>query len=402
MKHSRLRILFVAPYVPSTVRARPYTFIRKLAELGNEVTLVCLVQPEKEAAYLPEIAPYCCAVHPIYLRPSESYRRMLASLPTRTPLSVAYCQSTAFNDVVGKLAGQGHFDLIHTEFARAVPTTAHLNSCKKVFDAVDSLSLAYRRSITAPNVPLLQRGISTWEWLKMHAFEGWAVQKYDRVIASSPVDQGALERKIARVDVIPNGINLGQFTYYDGERDPETLVFVGKMSYYVNVASVLWFYRSVFPRIRKVRPKVKLKIVGRDPKPEIRALAADASVEVTGTLPDVRPYLTQATVAICPMVSGSGTQFKLLEAMAMGTPAVSTTNSYWGLWAKSGQDLLVADGAEAFSTAVLELLDNPGLRGRIAKQGRLYIEKHHHWDQIGCLLSDVYTELMTGTVGGVP
>lgn len=397
---SALKILFVTPYVPSSVRVRPYAFIRELAKRGHRVTLVCLVQPAWEAQYLSEVQPFCEVIYPIFLSRFESYVRTLTSLPTQTPLSVAFCRSEPLDLLLEHLNRQENFDLIHTEFMRAAPSTLHLNGRPKVYDAVDSLTLAYWRSLSAAHVHLVQRLVALVEWLKMRRYEPSILPHYDRLLVSSPADKEAMlaaPRRTAanhNVTVIPNGVDMEQFSYQDGPREPETIVFVGKMSYYVNVASVLWFYRQVLPLIRRQRPNVKLQIVGRNPSSKILALKDDPNVEVTGTVPDVRPYLTRAAVAICPMVTGAGIQNKMLEAMAVGAPCVSTSLACQALQIVPGQEVMVADSAENFAEATLELLGSPGLRGQVAEKGRRYVEKYHAWDQIGDCLNQVYDSLV--------
>jgi glycosyltransferase involved in cell wall biosynthesis len=297
---------------------------------------------------------------------------------------------------VQELGGSGRFDLIHTEFVRAVPYTAALNGCPKVYDTVDSLVLTYRRTISAPYVSLYRRLVVMLELLKMRRFEPQVLGHYDRVLVSSPADRDALGRIGGdEAKVIPNGVDVDFFDYHVGERSDETIVFLGKMSYHVNVASILWFYHRVFPLIRRQRPGIKLKVLGRDPVSKIEALSADAAVEVTGSVIDVRPHLAQAAVSICPMVTGAGIQNKMLEAMAVGTPAVSTSIACQAVQAEPGRDLLVADEPAAFAEAVLQLLDDESLRCRLAGNARRYVEEYHNWESLGCRLEDVYSSLIS-------
>lgn len=389
-----MRILFVTPYVPSTVRIRPYAFIRGLAKRGHDVTLACLVQPSWEDHYLDGVKQYCREVHPIYLDRFEPQRNVLASLLTGVPMSVAYCRSRRMMALVRQLAQSGHYDLIHTEFVRAVPFTADLSCCPKVYDAVDSLTLTYRRTFTAPYIPLSRRLVLLLDWLKMRRFEPLALRYFDRVLVSSPSDQEALGRGDGKeVTVVPNGVDLDAFAFHDGARDEARVAFLGKMSYHVNVASILWFYHQVFPLIRRHRPDVRLEIVGRDPVPKVTALAVDDAVEVTGTVADVRPYLTRATISICPMVTGAGIQNKMLEALAVGTPTVSTAIACQALAVEPDREVLVADTAEGFATGVLELLENGALRHQLAINGRRYVERRHDWAGISRHLEEVYDSL---------
>ena len=362
--------------------------------MGHQVTLACLVQPEWESVYLPEVAPYCEAVHPVYLNRIEPYLHTLASLPTKTPLSVAYCRSAKFEQKVRELVQQGSFDLLHTEFVRAAQVTAQINGLPKTYDAVDSLSLAYQRGYNAPMIPLRQRMVSLIEWFKMRGYESQILNNFDRLLVSSPDDQNALQKNGCQVTVLPNGVDLEYFAFQEARKTSDTIIFLGKMSYYVNVASVLWFYQEVFPHIHRMRPYVKLKIIGREPDSKIKALTSDPAVEVTGTVNDVRPHLVQGRVSICPMVCGSGIQNKMLEAMAVGTPCVATSLATRGLQVKPGRDLLVADDAEAFAEQVLLLFQDEALNVKIAQNARGYVEHHHSWEQIGQDLDQICRDLL--------
>ena len=191
--------------------------------------------------------------------------------------------------------------------------------------------------------------------------------------------------------VIPNGVDLAYFGLETGEpREPATLVLSGKMSYHANVTMVTHFVREILPRVRARRPEVKLWVVGKEPTPEIQALAADPAIIVTGTVADMRPYLQRATLAVAPVAYGVGIQNKVLEAMACGTPVVSTPQSVSALDLQPGRDVMVADQPEAFADTVTRLLDNPDWRGAIGRAGRRYVETHHDWDHIAGRLEDTY------------
>jgi sugar transferase (PEP-CTERM/EpsH1 system associated) len=387
-----LRVLFVTPYVPSSVRIRPLALIRELARRGHQVTLACLVQPAWEARYLPEVAPHCEAVHPVHLKRFEPYPRLLMSLASPVPLSVAYCDSPALKQTISQLLARNGFDLVHTEFVRAAPATIDLNGHPKVFDLVDCTTLVYRRSISASHIPLIQRIVSFIEWVKMRDYEGRVLRHYDQVLISSPVDRKELRLELP-VEVLPNGVDPDFFVFHDGDKSDAEIIFLGKMSYYVNVASVMWFYMKVFPLIRKERPHTRLVIVGRNPTKKITSLMSDPSVEVTGTVTDVRPFLQRASVAICPMVSGAGIQNKMLEAMAVGTPCVATSLACQALQVEPGKEVIIANKPEDFAQGVMALLDQPGMRRDISFAARSYVECYHDWKAVGAKLEHIYTNL---------
>jgi glycosyltransferase involved in cell wall biosynthesis len=229
----------------------------------------------------------------------------------------------------------------------------------------------------------------------MRNFEPKMVRAFDQVIVSSPVDQKFLSSETGPVvDVISNGVDLEYFNWDDQERDENSIVFVGLMNYYVNVDSILHFYNHAFAHIQKQNPKIQLSIVGADPQKSIRNLAKDPSVEVTGFVPDIRPYITRSAVFVCPMVCGSGIQNKLLHAMAMGTPVVTTSISVQALQVTDGEHLLVADEPQQFAEAVNTLLQNKNLRKQISASARKYVQEHHDWNASGQKLEVVYKRML--------
>jgi glycosyltransferase involved in cell wall biosynthesis len=165
------------------------------------------------------------------------------------------------------------------------------------------------------------------------------------------------------------------------------------MSYHANVAAALDLASRVMPQVWTHRPDARLTIAGKDPTPELLALTADRRITVTGTVPDLRPYLARATVAVSPMRYGVGIQNKLLEAMAMATPVVSTPQAIAALQVQPGRDLLVADTAQAIAEGVMALLTDETQRHRVGQAGRHYVETNHNWNAAAEKLEMVYQEV---------
>ena len=174
--------------------------------------------------------------------------------------------------------------------------------------------------------------------------------------ADQPQSQPCHHESIA---VLPNGVDLEYFRPGDAPRRADTLVLSGKMSYHANVTAALHFAHEVLPRIWCERPQVQLWIVGQAPPAAVRALAADPRITVTGYVPNLQPYVSQATVAVCPLVYGAGIQNKILEAMACATPVVAGPIGLSALKARAGEEMLVADTPQEFARHVLRLLGDP-------------------------------------------
>jgi len=243
----------------------------------------------------------------------------------------------------------------------------------------------------------MSRMMTRFELGRTRRYEAWLAGQFDRVLVTSPKDQDAV-RSLApsvvaegRVEVLPNGVALDYFTPDPTHpRDAATLVISGKMSYHANVTMAVQFAQRVFPIVKSARPDVKLVIVGKDPSAEVRALATDPAVTVTGGVPDVRPYLRQATVAAAPIAYGVGIQNKVLEAMAVGTPVVCTPQAVSALQTVDGRDLVVAESETDQAQAIVDLLNDPARAAQIGSAGRAYIERHHDWSRITERLEAIY------------
>jgi sugar transferase (PEP-CTERM/EpsH1 system associated) len=180
-------------------------------------------------------------------------------------------------------------------------------------------------------------------------------------------------------DWFPNGVDHTYFAPDGRDYDPDSICFIGRMDYYPNQECMMDFCANVLPRIQTRRPNTKLRIVGADPSPGIRRLEALPGVEVTGSVPDVRPYLNRAAVMVAPLNIARGTQNKILEAMASGVPVVTSRVAAGGVDALAQEHFLVADTHEEHALAVLRILDDRSERHRLAIAGRERMLAHHDW-----------------------
>jgi len=181
------------------------------------------------------------------------------------------------------------------------------------------------------------------------------------------------------VSVVHNGVDYEHFTPQRGREEPAMLVFEGAMSYGPNRDAVLWFTSHVFPRIRAAEPRARLVVVGRDPAPDVRALAGPA-IEVTGFVDDVRPHLARGAVFVAPLVSGAGIKNKILQAWAMERAVVGTTLASSGLSVVPNENFVVADEPEGFSEACVRLLGDAAERARLGAAGRATVVQHYSWE----------------------
>ena len=391
-----MRVLFVAPYVPSRVRVRPYELIRALAGLGHRVHLVMLRPPEDRWAPDAALRDACERVDEFPLSRGRTLLNASLALAGPDPLQAAYAHHAGATRRLTALAASGHFDVLHVEHLRGVKLVSGVVGIPVVFDAVDSIAHLFEQTARSA-ARWQQRLAARLDLRRTERFEARAPYLFGRMLVTSPVDRDAFVRRAGpaaagRIEVLPNGVDWEYFVPGTGIRQPATVIFTGKMSYHANEAAALQLAQRVMPAVWARRPDARLIIAGKDPSAGIRALAADARVDVTGYVDDLRPFLARACVAVSPMVYGAGIQNKVLEAMASGVPVVTSPQACASLTASPGQDLLVGATPEETARQVLRVFEEAGLARRLGEAGRSYVRRCHDWTSIGRRLTEIYDE----------
>ena len=389
-----MRILFVTPYVPSRIRVRPYHFIKALSAL-HEVSLVALVCDEYERELAREMEEFCVSVDLVSLPKREAYTNCLRALPTLTPLRVAYYQSSAFSQRILEIVRVRSIDVVHGELIKTAPTLSAVLAQEQVpvvYDSVDCISSYLSQQWQSASNPLKKAFIYT-EFKKMQRYEPRTLARFAATVITSPYDREYLMRlgeQPEHITVVPNGVDTEYFTPPNSPRERDSLVFCAKMDYYPNAQAMLNFCQEVLPRIWEVRPQTRLTIVGNKPPLAVQNLASDARITVTGYVPDIRPYLSSASVALAPLLVAAGMQNKVLEALAMGTPLVATPGSCRALRVQHGTHLLIAEGARSVAHSILQILDDAKLAESLSQTGRAFVEQYYSWDASSAILSNVY------------
>jgi sugar transferase (PEP-CTERM/EpsH1 system associated) len=405
-----MRILYVVPYAPNPVRTRPYNLIRALSKSGHEVTVLTLAQDDTEMTGVTALSAGGVRVMVWPLPRGRSYANCAAALLGGEPLQAAYCWQPALAARLRELLQNEPFDVVHVEHLRGAryarlakaTLTAMSSPTPVVWDSVDCISHLFRQALVHSASPF-GRFISRLDLPRTERYERQLVREFDAVLTTSPADRDALVELAneegntdAPVYVLPNGVDLDAFRPDPAiDREPATLILSGKMSYHANVTMVFYLVNEILPQVWERRPDVRLMIVGKDPPVDVRALASDPRVTVTGMVPDLRPFLNRATMAVAPMVYNAGIQNKLLEAMACGAPVVTTPNAIQGLAIEPGHHLLVGDGPSELAEAVHGLLERPERGQALSVAGREYVAHHHDWSEIGDRLTAIYDSVQT-------
>jgi sugar transferase (PEP-CTERM/EpsH1 system associated) len=377
-----VKILYVChrfPFPPNRGgKIRPFNMIRHLSQ-NHEVTVASLARSPEEARDGEGIAPHCHRYLMDTVTPLGAVARMLMGAPTSVPASMANFHSPRLARLIREELQRTAFDLIFVHCSSVAHYVADVPGIPKIIDFGDMDSqkwLDYAQVRPFP-VSLTYR----IEGLKMLRAEKRLARQFDLCTCTTRAEFETLTGYGVDTPAawFPNGVDLEFFAPGDGAYDPNAIVFVGRMDYYPNQQGVTDFCVNVLPLIRTQRPEATFSIVGAKPSAEIMELGKLPGVSVTGTVPDVRPYVTGAAVAIAPLRIARGTQNKILESLAMAVPVVSSAAAAKGIDAVAGEHFLAADNAADFARMTLGLLNDPAERTRLAQGGRARMESHHNW-----------------------
>ena len=333
---------------------------------------------------------YCTRVYPIphHTPPRTSpafAMQLLQGLFSPLPVAVFRYRSPAMTELVTALTNREQFDSIVCDFVIPAVNIPAIERCVIFQHNVETL-IWKRHAATAAGLP--QRAYLSLQARRMFAFERARCRAAAHVIAVSEEDARLMREMfgLSEVSTIPTGVDVEYFTPRDGAGGPNPrsgLVFVGSMDWLPNIDGMRYFFHEILPIIRKSSPDCRVTIVGRTPTAEIRQMSErDPLIEVTGTVPDVRPYLWQSAVSIVPLRIGGGTRMKIYEAMAARIPVVSTTIGAEGLEIHPPHDIRIADEPESFARECLDLLQRRDTADQVAGAAWNLVAGNFGWRRV--------------------
>jgi len=400
-----MNILFLSTRSPypliSGHSLRTYHILKGAAQNHNVtfVTFVQLPEHELKKENLDHLKSFCKAVYPFEI-PADLSRITLAkmlflNLFSSLPFVAQKYDAPLMRQKIREIIQTEHIDLVHVDL---LPLTAYINEFEHlpkilVNHNVESIRL-YRWFRTEPNpVKKAYLGI---QWLKLRSFERSAMNKFDGCVVVSGIDKELLLKMGVRskLFVVPNGTNTKFFTPHNGKVVENSVLWIGHMDVHTNKDAVLYFWKDIYPILKRKYPEVKMTFVGTAPPKEIAAASKlDGHVRATGFVGDIRPYIDEAAVMVVPIRIGSGTRLKILDAMAMGKAIVSTSVGCEGLNVNDGKDIVIADDPENFAVKTIELLKSADKRVNLEKNA-LELAKTYDWDLITQRQEAVYRDVM--------
>lgn len=380
-----MRILLVChrfPYPPKRGgKIRPFHMTKHWTELGHQVTVASLVRSEEEAEEGRGLEAIAHEVLMERVRDPVATLRMVRRLPSKVPSSMGYFYSPRLAERIREKLSTTKYDLIFVYCSSVAQYVEHVTSVPKILDFGDMDSQKWLSYGTFKRFPLSMGYFI--EGLKLQFEEARLARAFDCCLATTAAEIRTLEGYLTGCDTgwYANGVDAERFAPSDAPYDPDMICFIGRMDYYPNQKAMIDFCRDVLPLVQKARPSAKLTIVGAEPSKEVRALERHRGVTVTGSVPEVQPYVHQAALTVAPLTIARGTQNKILESLAMGVPVVCSGLAAGGVDAVPEEHLLVADRPEAYADQILRLLQDPDARRRFAEAGRARVLTHHDWNR---------------------
>jgi glycosyltransferase involved in cell wall biosynthesis len=398
----KMRLLIVYPYVPWPLNRgtfhRLFNLARELSRRG-EVDLFCLADPDADR-HLPVFQEFCQRVQFHAFKnppwPKLFPKRMLDA----TPSSVAHWRQSDVLPALEKFVAGQKYDIVHFCDLAMWPYVSRLNGgALQVMDRSRVDLLFQQEELAILSMGFKERWLRRENLWKLARYEKQAARALAATVVCGPDDETFSRRHIAanaRIKVLANGVDE---CFFDREKFPPlpapepTVLFCGAMDYSPNVNGVRWYFRDCDATLLREIPSRRIIIAGKNPLPEVRALAQIPGVTVTGEVADVRPYYQQAWAQMVPLLIGGGTRLKIVESLALGTPVVSTTIGAQGLALRDREHLLLADDPLRFAGALAEMLRDAELRDRLAADGRRQVLAKYTWRRLGAELSDFYFDL---------
>jgi len=403
-----MKLLYFAPHQISPInsggRLRDYQLARQLAARAF-VTFVEMRRAGEE----PHVSTNDCGLAGIVtLEKGRTYTpsKILRGLTGPTPMTVLNCWSAKSASQLAIVLRSRQFDTVQMEgvhLIKYLPIIREARGCPAI--VIDWHNIESE---------LMWRYVETTDnWVKKIAAMRTATlieRAEDQLLGSCATHTVTSERErqkllarrpCANIEVIPNGVDAGYYSakeiagasHRTAERSSKkTILFVGSMDYHANIDAATWFSRTAWPEIARKYPHLDFTIVGRDPAPEVHALASD-SIHVTGTVDDLRPFYASAVAAVVPLRSGSGTRLKILEAMAAGVPVISTRLGAEGIEAEDDFHLLLADGGPEIAAAVCRVASSAETRTRLSQAARELVYRAYDWSVIGKQLHRIHADL---------
>ncbi len=384
-----MKILFTCKEFPhSKIIGGPIIIYNRLKYLSkNHLVSLASFYREEDEEFIPSVEPFCHDLKLVPLPPKRSPLKVTQDF-FASPIPHYFLRmhgSKKMAETIASMVQKDRYDFVIAEYSvmgQFIHNNPLLPPVRRIISVHESYYLArlkaYHHYMLGPNK--LKEAINL-KGLKKYEFDMYS--HADKVLTLTPQGKEELLEICPELDisVVPHGVDVDYFSFSEFEEEERCIVFVGNYLHYPNVDAVLYFHQEIWPQIKSRLPEIKFYIVGQGPPQEIQNLDQEKNIIVTGKVDDVRPYLKKARVFICPVRLGGGFRGKILEAMAIGRPIVTTSLGAEGIPASHRENIILADQPEEFAKDTLDLMNDDKLFEKIRVQGRKLVEEKYGWEK---------------------
>ncbi len=387
MDNAGLNILYITTRLPWPLiggdRVHIYHYLKELKKLGHKITLVTLVSDDDDIKGALEHNEFYTKLIPIKFNKKLAYLNAAKAIFNDRPFIVEYFYSKQMQKIVDEEIATGLYDITIGYIIRSLPYLEKHKNIKKIIHLCDAVSMMYERRLKTKNsiFDRLKIGI---EYIKVKNYEKKACRITDKQVLISETDKKYLSKFANTTNCVVIGLATDTDYYYpQNTKLKNAICFVGSLQYIPNSEAAIYFATKVFPLIKKEIPDVKFKIIGANPRKELfEATKYIDGIEITGRVDDVREHMKDCKVSVCPVKIAGGIQNKILEAMAMGIPVVTTPEGAEGI--RTCEDILhVANSEEDYAQKVVSLMLNSDLQKEIGYKSKNFIQNHFSWEKVG-------------------
>ena len=396
-----MKILILSPTLPYPLtdggRIRVYNLLKQIA-LDNDVSILALETQDTDRENINKIQELGVNVHLVdndTIPPKVSINTILSSLINRQPITVTRYNISSYKQKFRELLDTHIYDVVHYEMLHTAQF--HVEADLPSVLSLQNVDSAIWGRLQQETMNPFYKFAYWTQFRVFKRYERTLSPKFDVVTCTSDIDAAVYSQYCSenRVEIIPNGVDVAHFSPETTSQALAHLIYIGSMDWYPNEDAVTFFAEDILPLIQKSVPDVKFTIVGGNPSERVQQLAHEKGIEVTGRVPEIKPYFNEATIFVVPLRIGSGTRLKILEALAMGKAVVSTTVGAEGLSLQNRDEIIIADEPVAFAEEVVHLLTIPSLRREIGENGRNRVEQDYDWRNIGEKLVGIYQSVVS-------
>jgi len=389
-----VKLLYISTRIPYPTltgdRLLIYNRLRVISK-KHSVSLVALYQDPQELSGLEELEKFCDRIWVFRIKRMDGALNILKNFfISDQPYQVMYYKSVGIRKKISCLVNDNNFDLVNVYLIRSLNFVNGLD-VPVVLDAIDSMQLNFMSRVNnAKN--FFKKLFYKLEYSRLVKFESTIFPNVAREIFVSNKASDFIKRKS---HVIPLEVEVDQSLIHKKSKQKKNIIiFSGNMSYEPNVDAVIWFFENCLARILAAVPDSVFIIAGKDPVKQVKKMKSERII-VTGYVSSIIELVQMSSVAVVPMQSGSGMQNKLLEAMSVGVPVVTTTYGLGDVKAKHMREIIIADNSDSFSDYVIDILLAKEKYEQLAIMGKQFVVNNHSWDSHSSSVCEIYESVLS-------